>query len=156
MFIKWWTCTNHKKRAYMNSKKSWDDNVFFNIIHAVRSDKTIMSLRSLSVETGYERRKVMTYLCRSGMLSVIKRLFKMRKWTYAVKPRKQRLLDQMSAKALEIGRTPSYIDLGNSADQYLRHFGSLRTPQRLAGLEPNEKGGRTNKKQLHNKTPTQL
>ena len=156
MFIRWWTCTNHNQRDYMNSKKSWDDNVFFNIIHAVRNDPNIRSLRSLSMKTGYERRKIVIYLCRSGMLSVIKRLFRMRKRAYVVKPRRQRLLEQMSAKAREIGRTPSYIDLGSSADQYLRHFGSLRIPQMLAGLEPNEKGGRTNKDRSHTKTPTLL
>lgn len=80
----------------------------------------------------------------------------MRKWTYEVKPRRQKLIEQMSAKALEIGKTPSYIDLGSLADQYLRHFGSLRTPQILAGLKPNEKGGRTNEDQPHTKTPTLL
>lgn len=138
----------------MDSKYSWDDSIFFNIIHTARNDKTIMSIRSLSEKTGYHRRKIMSYLCRSKMLSTIKRLFKMRKLTYVIKPRRHKLIEQMSAKALEIGRTPSYIDLGSTADQYLRHFGSLSAPQRLAGLEPNEKGGRPRKNLPHAKTPT--
>lgn len=138
----------------MNSRDSWNDDTFSNIIHTARSDKSIMSLRSLSVKTGYQRRKIMSYLCRSKMLSAIKRLFKMRKFTYVIKPRRKKLIEQMSAKALEIGRTPSYIDLGSEADQYLRHFGSLSTPQILAGLEPNKKGGRLRNNLPHAKTPT--